>query len=444
MFEQYQRNKRGNSLAYRQHFSPLEASRTDHWLIDWMRLIPLVLLLLAFAPPGECHPPLQLYLKLTPPGGVLKLEPGTYSGPAIIDSPITIDGGGKVTIDGGGDGTVVSVKADNVTLRGLHITNSGDSHDQTDAGILLEANDVRIEDNVIDDVLFGIQLRKAHDNTIRGNRIFSRPTSLTLRGEGLRLWYSSENLIEDNQFEQVRDLYITNSPDNRFIGNTIHDSRVAMEFVFSPGNLVERNDISENGRGIVIVYSNEIVLRDNQLHHMRAFAGAALSLKESSQVLIEGNEILHCTVGVTANSPIHPENIFRMQGNRFAYNDIALYFYGEKGGHIIHDNSFEQNIRQIAVSSPTSALAHDWAGNQWDDYRGFDLDGNGFGDQPYDVYLYSDRIWMDRPMTRFFRGSPIMEALDFVERLTAYSTPKLILRDPTPRMAWPPQTTRPD
>ena len=397
-------------------------------------LLAGLLLGLLFPLLGHSHPPLQLYISLTPANGVLKLEPGIYSGPAVIDRPMTIEGEDKVTIDGGGDGTVIHVKADNVIVRGLHITHSGNSHDQVDAGILLEANDVRLENNRIDDVLFGIHLKKAHDNTIRGNRIRSRPVAPTLRGEGLRLWYSSENLIEDNHFEQVRDLYFSNSPDNRFMGNSIHDSRVAMEFVFSPGNLVENCDIYDNGRGIVVIYSNELIVRNNRFRHMRGFAGAALSLKESSQVVIEDNKILHCAVGVTANAPIHPENTFVMQNNHFAYNDIALYFYGEKGGHVIRGNRFQQNMMQVAVSAPNSARKQKWRENRWDDYQGFDLDQDGFGDQPYQLFLYSDRIWLDRPMARFFRGSPVMEALDFLERLSSFSEPELILQDPKPRL----------
>jgi len=397
-------------------------------------LLALFLFVTLFSSSGGCHPPIQLYIALTPEGGVLKLEPGIYSGPAVIDRTIAIDGGGKAVIDGGGEGTVVRVKADKVSMRGLRITHSGNSHDQIDAGILIEANDVLIEDNNIDDVLFGIHLKKAYDNVIRGNRITSRPVDPTLRGEGLRLWYSSDNLIEENHFEQVRDIYITNSPDNHFIGNSIRNSRIGMELVFSPGNRVEGNRINNNGRGIVVVYSDDLVIRNNLMSHMREFAGAALSLKESSHVLIEGNQVHHCAVGIMANSPIHPENIFYIKKNHFAYNDIALYFYGEKGGHVIHDNSFEQNLRQVAVSGPTSALLHDWSGNHWDDYQGFDLNGDGVGDQPYEVYLYSDRLWMDRPMARFFRGSPVMEALDFLERLTAFTSPHLILRDSKPRM----------
>ncbi len=58
-------------------------------------------------------------------------------------------------IDGGGEGSVVTVKADNTVLRGLHLTNSGSSFDQTNAGITLKADQVLIENNQIDKVLFG-------------------------------------------------------------------------------------------------------------------------------------------------------------------------------------------------------------------------------------------------------------------------------------------------
>ena len=134
------------------------------------------------------------------------------------------------------------------------------------------------------------------------------------------------------------------------------------------------------------------------------------------------------------NSPVHPENILHLMRNHIAYNDVAIYFYGEKGGHRIHENRFHNNLLTVAVSAPSSALANDWRGNYWDDYQGFDLDGDGIGDTPHSVYLYSDRLWMDRPMTRFFRSSPALELIDFVERLTAFSEPDLILSDPVPKM----------
>ena len=40
-------------------------------------------------------------------------------------------------------------------------------------------------------------------------------------------------------------------------------------------------------------------------------------------------------------------------------------------------------------------------------------------------------------MARFFRNSPVMELLDFLERLAPFSKPDLILRDEKPRFIKP-------
>jgi nitrous oxidase accessory protein len=41
---------------------------------------------------------------------------------------------------------------------------------------------------------------------------------------------------------------------------------------------------------------------------------------------------------------------------------------------------------------------------------------------------------METPMATFFRNSPALELLDFLERLAPFAGPALILHDPTPRM----------
>jgi nitrous oxidase accessory protein len=53
---------------------------------------------------------------------------------------------------------------------------------------------------------------------------------------------------------------------------------------------------------------------------------------------------------------------------------------------------------------------------------------------PHEIYAYADRIWIETPMAKFFRNSPVMELLDFLERLAPFSSPSLVLRDNKPRM----------
>ena len=274
-----------------------------------------------------------------------------------------------------------------VVIRGIHLTGSGTSYDAMDAGVVIEADEVLFEDNRLDDVLFGINIKQGNSNIIRNNTITSKAFEPSLRGEGLRIWYGNENLIEGNTFHHVRDLLLTNATANRIIGNELHDNRISLEFVFSPKNIVKNNHIGRNDTGIVAIYSDGLSIEENHIEHIRNMGSSVLAIKESSQVRIKGNETLHNAVGLTANSPVFPEYILYLENNRFSYNNVAMYFWGEKGDHIIHGNRFENNLSTIAVSHVKSAKSNDWDGNLWDDYRGFDRDHDGYGDTPHTIKL---------------------------------------------------------
>jgi len=381
-------------------------------------------------------PPLQPLIDASPAGSILRPPAGRYAGPAVIDKTLTLDGGGHVTLDGGGRGTVLSVRADNVSVRGMHLTNSGASHDGVDAGLLIDTADrARVENNVIDQVLFGLHLKQANRALVRGNTIRGRTEELNLRGDGIRLWNSHFNRLEGNRISECRDLTVANSANNLFLRNTVSNGRYGMQFIFSPRNRIEGNLVSHTTTGIAVLYSDQATLRGNRVEHVRDVAGAGLAFKGSSEAEVVGNTVLHCTVGVQADDPPYPEGRHRFRGNRFAHNVTGMYFYGEKGGHIVRDNRFEKNLMQVGVSAPVSARDNDWRGNEWDDYEGFDRNGDGIGDTPYALYYYADRIWMETPKARFFRNSPALELLDFLERLAPFSAPELILQDPQPR--WP-------
>lgn len=400
-----------------------------------IRTAVLILALVLAATAACAASSLQVYINTTPAGGTLNVRPGTYVGPVTITRPIIINGNGKAKLHGRGKGTVMTIQCDGVEVRNMHITASGRSHDQVDSGVLIEADNVIFENNTLDNCLFGVHVSQGDNNIIRGNVISSLiDRDIVLRGEGIRLWYSRYNLIENNIIFQVRDMILASSPYNKVFGNKITGGRMGMELVYSQGTEIARNIISGNEHGIVGVYSDSLYIHHNRIEHQDKLSGSAVAVKGSSQTRIEYNEILDCAVGLTANSPIFPEDILYLLGNKFIYNSVAMFFYGDRGGHIIHGNHFQGNFQQVAVTAPSSAIDNDWSGNYWQDYVGFDFDGDGVGDKPYSIYLYSDRIWMDRSMAKFFRGSPNLSVIDFVERLVPFSQPDLILQDPKPMM----------
>jgi len=379
-------------------------------------------------------PPLQPWIDATPAGGILVPPPGIYRGPVRIDKAMTLDGQGQVTIDNGGHGTILVLEASGAQIRGLRLTGSGDSHDQLDSAMAVVGHGNIIEGNNIEDSLFGISLKQSNHNILRRNRIRSRPVDSADRGDALRLWYSSGNLIEDNDIAQTRDLTISNAPRNVFRRNTIRDSRRGMNFLFSNRSLIEDNVLERNSTGIIIMNSEGAIVRRNRVLHAMDASGAGIALKETAAILIEDNDIIHCAVGVMADSPSHPLNRIVLHRNRLAHNVTGINFYGERGGHISLANRFENNLWQVSASDAGNPENDYWIGNAWDDYQGFDRNHDGQGDTPHEIYAYADRIWMDTPAARFFRNSPVLELLDFLERLAPFSHPTLILRDPSPRM----------
>ena len=385
------------------------------------------------APHRTDIPWFQPLVDAAPAGSTLKPPAGVYAGPVVIDKPLLIDGSAGVVIDGGGKGTVLVMEGGDSTLRDIRLTNSGDSHDSDDACLNLRRDRNTVENVTIDDCLFGIDLKLANHNVVRNNRISSKVRDLGTRGDGLRLWYSHNNRIEANRIIDSRDMVAWYSNDNAFIDNVGRRSRYSIHFMFAARNLIEGNRFYDNAVGVYVMYSGGGAIRNNVFSHATGATGMAIGFKEASDVTVEGNEIIYCGTGITSDiSPFEPGSKLIIRNNRIAFNVIGMRFVSDREGHVIEGNTFEGNMTHVAVDGAAGATSNRWQGNYWDDYQGFDRDGDNVGDRPYELYAYADQIWMDFPAARFFRNSPVMESLDFLERLAPFSTPVLILKDEKP------------
>jgi nitrous oxidase accessory protein len=377
---------------------------------------------------------LQEMVDATPRGGTLTPPAGRYSGPVMVEKPITIDGRNGVTIDAGGRGSVVYLDTDGATLQNLHLTNSGYSHNDVDAGVQVKGDFNVVKDNTIDECLFGVDLAQSKNNIIRRNRISSKSDrELGMQGDSVRLWYSFDNQITENTIRGARDMVVWYSSDNVIARNVSSGGRYALHFMYSQGNLVEENRYTENSVGIFLMYSDGAVIRNNYMAHSQGTTGMGIGLKETSNVKIVNNQILYNATGIYSDvSPYQPDTTNLMENNLVAFNGVGILFHTPWWGNVARNNTFKDNITQVVVDGNGGATRNVWEGNHWDDYEGFDRDHDGLGDTPYELYAYADRIWMDRPDARFFMGTPLLVALDFLEQLAPFSEPTLLLRDETP------------
>lgn len=376
-------------------------------------------------------------------GSILKPPPGIYAGPVLVDKPLTIDGGDQVIIDAGGKGTVFVIDTKGATLRGVKLQGSGDSHDSDDSCLNVRGDHHVVEGVEIRDCLFGIDLKQANHNVLRNNRISSKPFELGVRGDGLRLWYSNHNLIEGNQVIDSRDMVAWYSNHNTYRNNIGKRSRYSIHFMFAKDSVVEGNSFYDNAVGIYLMYTERIHLRGNTISHATGATGMAFGFKESSDSDVENNEVIYCAVGVGSDlSPFEPDTTIRFKNNRFAFNGIAIRFTSELGGNILTDNIFEGNLTDVVQMGRGVADKNQWRGNYFADYQGFDRNGDGVGDTPHELYSYADQIWIETPAAQFFKTSPVLELLDFLERLAPFSSPELQLKDDAPRFVKPARSAK--
>lgn len=382
--------------------------------------------------------PLQKIIDQAPPGKYVKLEPGYYVGPAVIKKDaITLDGDGKVTISGLNKGSVIYIEANTVKLKGLHIMESGGSHDKIDCGVKITGNYNVVENCLIEECLFGVDIFQAENNRILNNEITSlSKRDMALKGDAIRLWYSKNNLIKGNYWHNVRDMVVWYSSENTFEANKGVGNRYSIHFMYAHNNRIKDNYFTENSVGVFLMYSEETVMTGNTIMHSNGVSGMCLGMKETSSNQILHNRFIYSAEGIHVDvSPFVPEKINTVMYNEIAFCGTGIFFHTNQEGNLYKHNYFHNNLVQVEAEGKTANLNR-WQANYFDDYQGFDNDDDNVGDAPYTLFSYVEHLWSFDKDVKFFYGSPLLLVLDFLERLAPFSQPKLVLRDKSPIFRW--------
>ncbi len=370
------------------------------------------------------------------PGDTLKLKPGFYYGPAHIKTPnVTIDGQGKATVSGRNLKSVFYIEANDVSIRNLHIIESGGSPDQIDCAVkITKSNNFEIINNKIEETLFGIDVFWSQGGLIKHNDITSiAQNPKGLKGDAIRLWYSKHNLVQENYWHQVRDMVVWYSSDNQFIGNRGIDNRYSIHFMYSHRNQISHNHFSNSSVGIFLMYSEKTIMNNNLIEGTQGVTGMCLGMKETSSNQIIDNKFLYSARGIYIDvSPFVPWKTNTISGNEIAFCNTAVEFLKDQEGNTFTENMFHDNLTQVFIQGGGTANRNRWIGNYWGDYAGFDRNGDNIGDFPYRIYEYHARLWRFEPNIKFFYGAPILSILDYLEKLAPFSKPQFVLKDPKP------------
>jgi nitrous oxidase accessory protein len=284
-------------------------------------------------------------------------------------------------------------------------------------------------------VLFGIHLKQGNRNRIAGNRVTGKPRS---RGHARRRPAPVEqphNRIEGNASAALRDLTFANSPDNRIAGNRFTDGRYGMHVIFSPRLLVENNRLSDTDTGIAVLYSPDLVLRGNTVAHALDGGGAGIVFKESGTT--RWSRATRCCTARPASPPMRRSTeaaSSRCATTASPTTSSACISTARRAATAFQDNRFENNLttgghqRRRRRRAPTCGAA-----TTWSDYQGFDRDGDGIGDTPHEIWLYS-RPHLDGNAAAKFFATRRRWNCSTSSNASPPSPRRISLRDPAPRM----------
>ncbi len=380
---------------------------------------------------------LQPILDASPAGAVLWLAPGTYAGPVRITKALTLWGPAAAVVRSGGSGTTVQVLSDSVALLGFSVDGSGRRADLLDGAVFVRGSDVRVEGLHIRDALFGISVEKSARVRVVDNEIIGTPEDeVGLRGDAVRFWETRDSLIEGNRVSHSRDMVVWYSPRNRVLRNMAVGGRYGTHFMYSHDSEVRGNRYLGNLVGVFIMYSRNVAVADNLMALSDPTGGLGLGIKESGNLTVTGNRFVRNQSGVYLDtSPLQrgDSNVFAR--NTFAFCEAGVAFHSSESRNAFRENDFTGNRMPVRVEGGGDATGVAWERNYFDDYQGYDLDGDGTGDVPYEARSLSGQLASAHEELAFFRGTPALGLLDAASRFLPLLTPKLLFADAAPRMS---------
>lgn len=366
-----------------------------------------------------------------PEGSTIIFKPGIYKVNNLkIEKSVSLIGENYPVLQGNKKDEVLSIKANNVVIKGFEITDAGISYRQENAGIkIIDSHNCVVEDNILKNNFFGIYLSKSYNCVIKNNRLESSNKTETSSGNGIHLWYCKAVTIIGNTVKGHRDgIYFEFVMHSLIRDNYSKENlRYGLHFMFSDSCSYMNNTFENNGAGVAVMYTKNVTMRENKFINNWGAASFGVLLKDLTDCLIEKNYFEKNTNG------LYLEGCSRItvQKNDFISNGWALKLMANSMNNFFFDNNFITNSFDVMTNSKNNF--NDFSGNYWSRYNGFDLNKDGFGDVPFrPVKMFSVLVERQRS-AMILMNSLFIELLNISENVVPSLTP-VNLVDPKPRM----------
>lgn len=364
-------------------------------------------------------------------GDVIIVKKGYYrENNIIIDKSVQISGEDNPVIDLEFNNQGFVIKKDNVIIRGLEIRNISVSYVKDLSALKVEnSSGCKIENNFFYNTFFAVYLGNSDNCLIKGNKIQGFAQTESSSGNGIHLWKCSNIRIENNETSGHRDgIYFEFVTKSHIINNHSHNNlRYGLHFMFSDSNSYRKNVFSENGAGVAVMYTKNIIMEENTFVENWGPASYGILLKDISRSIIRRNKFIKNTIGIFMEG----SDKMNIEENEFRDNGYAVKVFGNCSSDTLIRNNFLGNTFDISTNS--SRNENIYSGNYWDKYRGYDMNKDNTGDVPYrPVSLYSMLV-EKVPESIIMMRSFITEIIDLTEKAIPVFIPESLV-DEKPKM----------
>ncbi|MBI4848550.1 MAG: nitrous oxide reductase family maturation protein NosD [Nitrospirae bacterium] len=358
---------------------------------------------------GADYPTINEALKKADNGDVIEVNAGEYRERLKIEKAVHLRGINDPVILVN-KGLIIEIASQGVTVEGFTIKDESTTSDLSSSGVYISkgSHGAAVRNNHFYNVMHGIWSVGANGitlekNTVEGKKALDR----NYRGNGIYLTDSQEATIAGNSMNYCRDgMYLEVSHGGRIIGNDTSNSRYAIHTMWVDRSVFSKNTALHNLVGFAVMYSKGSTISDNisvgnQTH--------GLLLIQTVRSEITGNTVIGNTKGIFLYNSV----LNRVASNLLMNNSLGLHNWGGSEENTVTGNSFINNEAQVKFIAGRN---QQWDGNYWSDYLGWDMEGDGSGDMPYESNTVVDHILWRYPSSKLLYASASFQLLWMMEK----------------------------
>lgn len=223
----------------------------------------------------------------------------------------------------------------------------------------------------------GIQLRNCHYNEILENNFKNLYSNAIYFMDASSHNKVASNIINGEGIEVASGKY------NDFSENVIENGGNGF-FIFGncENTTLWKNIVNNNYEGIELQGTSHLIISENIITNSKTYGIAIYTVSNCDFI---DNYIANCTRGVVIGAGSYYNNFTLNEIRNNSDYGLKINFETENQNNTICNNEFIGNAIQAHDNGINNYWNNSMRGNYWDDYKGYDLNGDFIGDDPYDI-----------------------------------------------------------